>query len=160
MTMRDAAQKFFFVSAPRAKSSEPGHVAVLAVSGTQEVLDLSTLGDPAYDGSNANTAQIPGGAINQYITLYADGADVGIIFGAAKADVTGANKPVLATTGTVDGNGVYSPAAGTCFVVKSGTYLRIFARGLSQASRPDRFMGIVGSGAGKLRIYQSNPANP
>ena len=162
--MSNPQLQYQYVSAPRAKSTEAGRAANIAlVAVTPAVLDLTTLGKPAsYTASQANQAQ-PNGAMGSYVTITADGCDIGLIFGTASADVSGANAPVLATVGTVPA-GVYTPAAGECFIIKTGQTARFLLRPLpvggsgTTAPITDQFLGFVGSGAGFMRIYQSSPA--
>lgn len=161
--MSSPRDQFQFVSPPRAKSTEAGRAANIAVSATPGFIDLTTLGKPAtYNAQQAAAAQ-PNGALGSYLTITADAADVGVIFGTASADVSGGNAPVLATVGTVPA-GVYTPAAGECFVIKSGQTARFLLRPLpvggsgTTAPITDQFMGFVGSGAGFMRLYQSSPA--
>lgn len=96
--------------------------------------------------SGGGTAQAlpqvnPKGNVARWVDITADGVDIGIVSGPTAASVTGANAPVLAT----NGNG----AAGTC--------ARIFA-GQTQpfyVLPDDRFLGLVGTGAGQIRIWPS-----
>ena len=154
-----ANRQFEYVSPPRAYRAAPGtagQVVVFAISIAPAVLSLSALTfGQVYTATSATASQI-NGVVGNYLTVLSDAADSGIVLGPTLASVTGANAPVLATVGTVDVNGIYAGAAGTCHRIFAG------ALGLRFLPQPgqDLFMGIVGSGAGTVRIYQSSPANP
>ncbi len=80
----------------------------------------------------------------RYVTLHADGADVGFVFGPTSASVTGANAPVLATVGV--------NVAGVCERLSNGERLQYYV-----AAGTDVFIGFVATGAGVLRILASSP---
>ena len=105
-----------------------------------------------YNSSDARTTSTTG-AVDSYLTIQADGADLGIIVGAALADVTGGNAPALATVGAVTAN-VYPVAgvAGCCLRIPTGTSVR-----LKLDRNRDNFLGYVASAAGTMRLYQSSP---
>lgn len=100
-------------------------------------------------GTNAPTGQ-PVGLVGCFVTVYADTANVGIIFGQTAASVSGFNAPNLASFGTV-ANGVYTGVAGTCAVIPAGMSKRY----LTQIGQ-DLFLGFVGASAGLIRINQSS----
>ncbi|AKU93369.1 hypothetical protein AKJ09_11515 [Labilithrix luteola] len=147
-----ASRKIDFVSAPRAFAAAgvPGQVAVIAVSAAATYIDL-TRGISQAKKDPQVSGQDPKSLTRNYLTIEADTADLGVVFGATSALVSGGNAPSLTASGTV-ASGVYTGAAGTCYVIKAGTKERF----LLQAS-VDNFLGLVGSAAGNARIYQSSP---
>src|SRR6185312_1446836 len=136
-----------------------GETNVLATSAVASLLDLRTLTSGlSYDPGDASKAQGanappngPVGAVGSFITIFADTSDVGYILGTAKADVTGANVPALATNGAVDANGVYTGAAKTCARIPSGQSARFRLQ-----VGVDNFLGFVAAGAGQIRVYISS----
>lgn len=141
-----------FVTPPRA-GAVVGAPAVLTLGVAALFVDLRTINAQTYSAAFAALAQ-QAGIIGNYLTLLADGADAYVIFGPTQASVTGANAPVIATAGVVNGGtGAYTAVAGTCWKIPSGTSIRpITAPGV------DLFMGYIGSAAALLRLYQSSPA--
>lgn len=133
-----------------------GQVASFAVTTSAMVIDLASIGGPSPGNpENAKVnAQDPAvqGVLNAYITIYADGADVGIIASDTFAKVSGGNAPSLAAAGTVNsGTGVYAPSTGECYRLVNGQ---------SHDARPTaatRYLGIVGAAAGSVRISLSSP---
>ena len=119
-------------------------------------LDLASIGGPSPGNpENAKVnAQDPAvqGLLNAYVTIYADGADVGIIASDTLAKVTGANAPSLSAAGTVNaGTGAYTPAVGECYRIPAGQ---------SRDMRPTaatRYVGLVGSASGNVRFSLSSP---
>lgn len=161
--MSNVQDQFQFVSMPRAKAGEPGCMAVVAISAVAAVFDFATISEPIEDSESDETQQVAG-AMGSYIRISAEGADLYIISGTVKGDVTGGNVPDPAAVGTVDANGVYTPAAKTCHRIVKDTYQdflltpnRRALAGTTTAGVMDRFMGFVGSGAGKMRIFQRSP---
>lgn len=156
-TMPLSLRKANFVSPPRVNGTT-GNVAAITVSAVASSLDLRTLsrGASATQGqyNSAQTQQGFQGAMDQYITILADGADLYVVFGPSQASVTGANAPVAATVGSVSGAGAYTDAAGTAWKIPNGQSLRVMPQ-LNQ----DAFMGFVGSAAGTMRLFQSSPPN-
>ena len=132
-----------------------GLVAVLAVSSTPIILAMQPLfAPPAHQGdawAQPDSTGVAKGVTDCYVTVHADGVDVGITFGLNASMVGGAYAPNLAAKGAVDGNGLYTANGGECWKVLAGTKERMLTTQL------DLFMGIVGSGAGIVRIYQSSP---
>lgn len=143
------------VSPPRAHQSPVvvGESMVLATSTTASALDLGSapVPSPPTSGGSAQSSQLQG-AVGHYITVFADTADVGLIFGPSLASVTAGNAPALASNGSVT-SGVYTPGTGTCHRIPAGQERR-FQLLMGQ----DRFMGFVGSAAGQMRVYQSSPS--
>jgi hypothetical protein len=148
-----ASRKQQFQSAPRAQSANgpPGQVVAITVSATPAVINLQTgVSQAAF---NRQTGDDPKQVIRNYVTIECD-VDLAIVFGPTLASVTTTNVPVIATVGTVNASGVYSPAAGTAFVI----YAKLPTRVLLQ-DQVDLFMGFVASGAGTMRLYQSSADN-
>lgn len=150
-----ASRKNDFTSTPRAYAAAgaPGQVASFAVSATAIYLDL-TQGISQAAKNLQISGQDPKSPTRNYLSIVAD-VDVGVAFGPTAASVSGANAPVLATVGTVSGSGVYTGAAGTCWVIKANAGASPTRFLLQQGV--DLFVGIVATGAGKCRVYQSSP---
>lgn len=144
---------FHWVSPPRASNQGLiGEVAAIAVSAVAGVLDVRTVAAQVYSAASADGNQMLG-LVGQYITIEADGADLGITFGPTLASVTGAHVPALAGVGTVNGSGVYTEANTVCYRIPNGQERRF----LLQKER-DLFLGFVGSAAGTMRLFQSVPS--
>lgn len=146
------SRKNDFTTAPRAfvAAGLQGQVAVLAVSTTAIAVDLTQgFAQAAVNGTTGSDPKTP---TRNCLTIQAD-VDIGIVFGANVAAVSGANAPVIANNGTLTTN-TYTGAAGTCWVVKANTPFRITTQ-----PGPDNALGIVATGVGKVRIYQSSPDN-
>lgn len=94
-------------------------------------------------GPAAGTFESPKGFIGQWVDIFADGSDVGYVFGPTNASVSGGNAPVLATTGNPG-------TAGACMRITSGTAKTYYIK------PDDAFMGYVGAGTGNLRIAISS----
>lgn len=162
MSIPTEIRKYQFVSPPRAygPTGPVGQEIVVGTSPTPHYLDLSKLTyGLSYSTVSPDAAQGAGsppniaeGAIGNYITIYADGADVGIIVGATAASVSGGAAPVLSAVGTISGSGTYQGATGTCHRIPAGQERRYH----TQLNR-DSFLGYVGGASGTMRIYQSNP---
>ncbi len=135
-----------------------GQVAVVPVTTSAIGLDLASIGGPSPGNPenaavNANDPAAQG-LLNAYITLYADTADVGLIASDMFAKVTGAAAPVLANAGSVNSSsGAYTPniSAGECIRILAGTSIRV------RPTVATRYLGLVGSTTGKLRISLSSP---
>lgn len=141
----EATRQSDFIRPPRA-----GQVANVTVSTSPASQDLSLIGYLVMDMSNmdkepaaAQTLPNAYGLIGHYITIYADGADLGVLFGATQAAVTTTNAPVFATTGV--------NVAGACMRIPAGQE-RCF-----KITESDRWLGVVGSAGGTARICQSSP---
>lgn len=136
-----------------------GQVVVFAISTTPVVVDLRSLNFGVfYDPTAADTAVGAGapvkaaaGAVGSFLSLYADGADIGYISGPTLASVTNANVPVLSTTGTLTSSGLYQAAAAVCYRLSSGQERR-FRLVVTQ----DNFLAIVGAGNGIVRLFISS----
>jgi hypothetical protein len=147
-----SAKQNLFVSPPRVAGI--GQILTVATSATAGVVSLAVLFNPVYNITSAQ-ANVTAGVTGNYITIFADTADVGVLFGTTVGSVTGANVPVLATVGTVSGVGVYTPAVGSCYRIPAGQERRY----LVQATE-DLFLGFVGSTTGVMRLFQSSPPCP
>lgn len=147
-----ANRKFAFVSPPRAFAAlgAPGQAVAFAVSAVATYVDLSA-GFSQAAKDLQQSGQDPKSPTRNYLTVSADGVDLGVIFGPTAASVTGGNVPVIATVGTLAA-GVYTGAAGTCFKIPNGTSVRFLPQ-----PGVDLFLGIVASGNGTCRLYQSSP---
>ena len=154
-------RKFSFVSPPRAygPTGPVGQSIVTQVTPTAKYinLELTTLG-LKFDSNDTQKCQGAGAPPGQpvgltgcYVTIYADGADIGIIVGATAASVSSSNAPSLSAVGTVGATGVYAGTTGTCHRIPSGTERRY----LMQIGQ-DNFLGLVGSATGIARIHQSS----
>jgi hypothetical protein len=84
------------------------------------------------------------GCLNRFTEFFADGADVGVVFGAGatNAAVVGANAPALGQQGT--------DTAGCCIRIPAGTYRTYII------TTATRWLGYVGSANGNLRIAVSS----
>jgi hypothetical protein len=113
--------------------------------------------DPTAAVSNAGTgapAAGPVGAVGSYLTIEADGCDLGIVTGLTQASVTVSNAPNLATAGIVAGDGTYIGFGSCCHRIFNGTERR-YRLQVGQ----DNFLGVVASnGTGLCRMYVSSEA--
>lgn len=125
-----------FVLPPRA-----GKIGVVATSTSAGSVNLATLDNQAVDISTADTTQT--GTQDCYVTFVADGQDAYVNFGPAQANVTGANAPVIATTGVNAASGAFKLPANV------PSHFRITAS--------DIWMGYIAGAAGTLRFYRSSP---
>lgn len=176
-----ASRKFEFVSPPRAYgptggTGPAGQVVAALVSAVPQYLNLQLVTqanrvyDASVDGLAGQNRNGPG-VVNNYVTLYADGCDLGIVLGPTAFSVGGATGaafsptgvatggvtgalPDLSAKGTVTPSGIYNAATGACWRIPSGTKERF----LMQPGQ-DLFLGVVGSATGTLRLYQSSPDN-
>lgn len=145
------ARKNQFVSAPRSFESagRPGQVAAFSVSTTATYVDLTKgLSQAATDLTVSG--QNPKTPTRNFLTIVSD-VDLGVILGKAAADVTVGNVPALATVGTL-ASGVYTGVAQTCWYIPAKTPTRFLLQ-----EGVDNFLGVVASGVGTCRIYQSSP---
>jgi hypothetical protein len=117
-----------------------GQVTALAVTTTASTLDLRTCGNQT---PNMASGAAKVGLVGRYVTFYADGGDVGIIFGATSASVATTNAPALATQGT--------NATGACVRIANGAE----KAWLVPSGTP--WIGVVGSASCTLRIVASSP---
>lgn len=118
-----------------------GQCANVAVSTVAIAVDLRLVGNQTPNLASA-TSKV--GAQQRYVTIFADGADLGVIFGATLASISGGNVPALATLGT--------NVPGVCGRIPNGQ-----ERSYYVAAGTDVFVGIVGSAAGFARITPSSP---
>jgi hypothetical protein len=149
MTFPAASRKAAFISAPRAlqATGPQGQVLAVSVSAVASYFALSAgLSQAPFDSTTRSDLK---SLTRNYLTIECD-VDLGIILGSTAALVTAGNAPVIATVGTLAA-GVYTAAAGTCFVIYAKQPTRILLQdGL------DLFFGFVASGAGTMRVYQSS----
>jgi L-cysteine desulfidase len=124
------------IQAPRA-----AQCANLAVTTTAIAVDLRLVGNQTPNMAAA-TGKV--GTQQRFVTIYADGADLGVIFGPTSASVSGANVPALATVGT--------NVAGVCARIPVGQ-----ERSYYVMAGTDVWVGVVGSAAGSVRITPSSP---
>ena len=183
MSYPQASRQYHYVTAPRAYNATGpnGQVVVAAVSASGSVVDLSllTFSLPPNLIAAQSSGLLGPGVTNDYITIEADGQDLGIIVGPTLASVTGGSKPVLTTYGALSATGTYQGAAGTCFRVPAGTSVRRIplpppANVPGTGNGPtgpnyqnpvfggDRYLGLCAPSGqtGIARIYQSSPDNP
>jgi hypothetical protein len=149
------SRKNDFITPPRAFASagDPGQCAVLAVSASAITIDL-TQGISQATTNLSQAGQKTKSPTQNCLTIEAD-VDIGIIFGRTSAAVSSGNAPVIANNGTLSG-ATYVGTAGTCFIIKAASSGQQPIRFLLQPG-VDNFLGVVGSGAGKVRFYQSSP---
>jgi len=143
-----------------------GKGIVAAVSAVAIVVDLATGGEQSPSLDNAMTSPMqaggpsvadgasgggtvkalpiitPSGNLGRWIDVTADGTDMGIVSGPTSASVSGVNAPVFATNGNAG-------TAGACRRIFAGTTEGFYAL------PDDRFLGVVGVGAGQIRIFPS-----
>jgi hypothetical protein len=116
----------------------------MAYNGSIESAVRSEAVSIAGGGTQAQPTTLqPSGYVGHFIDVFSDGADTGIITGPTSASVSGANAPVLATTGN-------SGTAGVCMRINAGQTKRYFI------TADDRFMGVVSSATTLLRIALSS----
>ena len=118
-----------------------GEISNISVSAVAGSIDLTTIG-PQLE-PDAKTPQRTKGMPGHYMSIFADGADVYVLFGATQASVTGGNAPVIATTG--------SNAAGCCVKSPNGQ-----ERQIRPAVGIHNWMGYIASGAGTARVWRSS----
>jgi hypothetical protein len=126
-----------------------GEEVVFGVSTTPVTINLKVLVQTPYDASQEQSSQ-PAGVLDNYITIFADGADIGIVVGISQLLVGTVS---LSAQGTVSATGGYSGATGVCHRIPAGAERRY----LMQNSQ-DNWLGVVGSATGTVRLFQSNPA--
>lgn len=172
--LTSAARQFFFQSPPRAAQlGVPGGVVSITVSTTASYIELDTLfpqlpsaGVSASVAASNNAYMTQqNGCCDQFISVYAASATIGIIFGPTAASVTTAgslyNAPNLSVVGTVSSGAYTLPAASSgspgisCLPIPPGIAPIRFRITTLQ----DKFMGFVGSGAGILYLYQSSQSD-
>lgn len=144
------------------------NTAAIATSTTVAVLDLTTLpgfpSPPAAQGASKQATENPN-AIGHYVDLTAETADAYFFCGPTLASVSGANAPVAATTSTINGSGVLTPAVGIPAYLPAGQTkpfkipvgLIGTAGGPFGTNSPCRFLAVVTkTGTGVLRVTQSS----
>ena len=132
-----------------------GSIVVLPVTTAATYVNLATLlkQTPTQANSSAFTDMV-NGLQGVRIVLQAVTATVGILLGNLQGDVTGANAPVLATTGTLS-SGAYTAVAGACWPILPGATIEFEA-----AIGQDMFLGFVGSTTGALALFQCSQPSP
>ena len=118
-----------------------GEISNITVSAVAGSVDLTTIGPQTEP--DGNTKRRDPGMSGHYMSIYADGVDVYVLFGKDSASVTGSNAPVIATTG--------SNAAGCCIKIPNGQ-----ERQLRPSVGIHRFMGYIASGNGTMRVWRSS----
>lgn len=152
MSLPVASRKADFQTPPRAFEADghEGQVAVLAVTTTAIAVDLTQgFSQAAYDRTRGKDPKSPS---NNYLAIISDVA-VGVIFGPTLASVTSGNVPAIATTGSLSSN-VYVGVAKTCWLIPASTGMKFLLQ-----PALDKFIGIVGSGNGVVRLYQISPSD-
>ena len=158
-----SARKYFFRTPPRSSAlAMPGSVAVVAVSGSATYIDLVAL-DQQSGAQNSPLTSSQDGCLDQYVTVFAVTATVGIVTGNTVAIVTGANAPSLTGAGTLT-SGAYTPSGTECLPIPPGTSFSFIPQGGlgpittgTQGTGPiDRYLGIIGSGAGYCGVFISS----
>lgn len=150
-------------TSPRGNNSPgpQGQVVTLTlVAGIPQVIDLTKLyfdlihnvTAPDTTAGSGAPAGGPQGAVGGFLSIFADGTDVGWITGQTIASVSGGKAPNLGNTGAVDGNGVYTNIDGSCWRQVAGL---VESRKRLQVGQ-DNFLGLVGVGAGIVRVYVSS----
>jgi hypothetical protein len=164
-------RKYQYISAPRTQGLSittssgtsygvgSGLVAVLNVTMAPQMVALQLLFAPPANAADAMAAPdasgLPPGCLGSYLSLEADGVDVGVVFGPTAASVQGSNSPSLAAAGTVNSLGVYKANGAECWRLYGSVSP---TRGFLLAPLVDAYMGFVGSAnSGFLRFYQSCP---
>ncbi|HEY6783598.1 MAG TPA: hypothetical protein VI159_01530 [Gemmatimonadales bacterium] len=138
MPQIEATRQADFITPPRA-----GQITALAVTTVAASASLLTMGNQTANQANANTLNI--GLPGHYITLYADGGDVYILFGPDQASVSSGNAPSPTATG--------ANATGACFVIPTGVAMNV-----RPESNVDQWIGYVTkTGTATLRIAQTSP---
>jgi hypothetical protein len=146
--------KYMSITPPRAHGAISGEILALATSAVAASLNLGILFQQAPNLAAASGSQLQG-VVDQELTIFAETSDLGVIFAPSQAAVTTGNAPVLATVGTVNGAGVYSAVAGTCYRIPAGQERRVLTQ-----RNVDLWLGFVASAAGVMRLFQSSPATP
>jgi hypothetical protein len=113
----------------------------VANSGSAGSLQLTTVGQTSVKLSSElqlpSSAGVAGG-VGQFVEFMADGADVGLVFGATSAAVTSANAPNLSQTGT--------NTAGCCLRIPAGTYRTFYVTSATQ------WVGWIGASASNSNL--------
>ena len=135
-----------------------GLVCVLPGSTSVQFMALSTLFTPPFASTNAwSQGQDPDGNLigcqDSYVSVYADGVDLGIVWGENSAQVTGAYSPSLTGAGTLDVNGNYTAQGTECWRIPAGMVARYLL-----SPKVNKYLAFVCSASsGYFRMYQSSP---
>lgn len=147
-----------FYTPPRASNpTGTGQEIVFPVApNTAGVINLTVV--PVIQPYNASASQTQErtGVVGHYVTIYADGVDIGVIFGVSLASVSSGGAPVLSAYGVASATGGYTGATGTCHRIPAGNERRYLLQ-----EGVDLYMGYVGASGptGAIRMYQSDPPN-
>jgi hypothetical protein len=172
MAFPQASRQRHFETSPRAygPTGPMGQVAVAAVGGAGIVIDLAllTFNTPQTLETADGSALVGPGVLKSYITIEADGQDLGLIVGPSIASVSGSAFPNLLQVGSFSATGTYSGATGTCYRVFAGDSIRIIPQPGPSNGVPtgvyqgDRYLGVAAPSGmtGTVRLYQSSPTNP
>lgn len=114
-----------------------GQVSNISVSTSAGSQDMTLVGNQTR--SLANQWQNTTGAMGKIVIIYADGADVGVVFGPNQAAVTGGNAPSLAANGV--------NVTGGCARIPNGQ-----RRAFELSAGMDNWLGFVASASGTMRI--------
>lgn len=151
------------IPSPTGLNGPIGQVAVITVSSVSQTINLQTVVNPPnYNAAGADSQGGLGspagqarGAVGHFLTIFADGQDLGIIVGLTSAVVSGGAAPDLSKLGTITASGTYQSATGTCYRVKANTSVRYRLQ-----EEKDNYLGIVAAATGTARFYTSSPPNP
>lgn len=145
-----------FVSAPQAwatgATGPMGQVMAARVSPVAQTVNLELVVNPPMPNrATTNTQGVTQkGVLENFITIYADGADLYIVFSRDAAKVA---SPSPTAFGTITGSGTYQGVTGACWIVKNGESMRLVPR-----QGQDKYMGVAASATGAIRMYMSNPS--
>ena len=134
-----------------------GLVCVLAGSTTPQYLSLSTLFTPPFASTNAwSQGQDSDGNLigcqDSYVTLFADGVDLGIVWAEDISQIT-TPAPSLTAAGTLDTNGYYTAQGMECWRIPAGMFARYLL-----SPKVNKYLSFVCSASsGYFRMYQSSP---
>jgi hypothetical protein len=117
MMMPRAMHQYQYVSPPR--QSGIGQIMTVATSTTASYVELDVLFNPSYSTVSAQT-KVSKGVTDNYISIFADTADLGVIFGTTAASVTDGNAPILSANGSLSA-GIYTPVAAGAGTVTGST---------------------------------------
>jgi hypothetical protein len=138
-----------------------GTISVLNANTTGQTQDLSLCGNQSLDMRNADALPVSGaaafagsatpvtagtsfgGQIGRFCEIFADGGDIGVMFGANAAVLGGSNVVSLSAAGV--------NAAGAALRIPSGTYRTFVIHAAA------RFMGyIAASGTANVRVVATS----
>lgn len=141
---------------------------VIGTSTTPQLLDLTTVTNPAGWPPAPDAAQLRNPAAGRFLYLKAEGTDAYVIFGPSAASLTSGNVPNPATTSAAASNVVSGvPTAGLCDIIPVAEgWIRFWLPrgtavgtegGDAGAGSPTRFLSVVTkTSTGFLRGYASS----